>query len=1230
MRIYPYVLISLPNMHFKRNPCEENAEAFPRFKGFVTQKQRLIFFSVPLILLLMHDHQFHLLKSRRFLPLFITQTLGAFNDNAFKNALVMLVTYQTAIRAGMESRMIITAAAGVFILPFFLFSAFAGQLADKYEKAMLIRRIKLFEIVLMGLAIAGFVFENIYWLMSVLFLLGAQSALFGPLKYGILPQHLQKNELVGGNALIEASTFIAILLGTIISGLLVLTEYGIILISSLIMALACAGYMASRFIPQTAAVDSALKVNLNLVSETVSIIRHAARQKNVFLSILGISWFWFVGAIYLAQFPTYVRDVFLADEQVVTLFLAVFSLGIGTGSLLCARLLKGEVSAKYVPLGALGMTFFGIDLYFASGSGGAAGQLALANAAEFLSHAGHWRVIFDLFGVAVCGGIFIVPLYTLIQTLSEPLHLSRTIAGNNVLNAFFMVAAAVLCMVLLNLNWGIPQIYLGVAIANGFVALIVCRLLPQEVIKALARRVFRLLYRIEIIGMDHYQNAGERVVIVINHSSFLDGALVGAFLPDTPTFAVNTGITKKWWAKIAFLAFDVLPLDPTNPMSVKSLVRAVQEGRRCVIFPEGRITVTGALMKVYEGPGAIADITDAALVPIRIEGAQYTPFSRLKGKVRTRWFPKITITILEPRKFDLPKEIKGRERRRLISAELYQLMCDMMFESATIDQTLFSALLDARVIHGGGHEVLEDIDFTPMSYNRLVQSSFALGKVLSRHTGRGDYAGILLPNALGTVVTIFGLHAFGRIPAMLNYSTGVSNMLAACEVAQIKTVFTSRKFIELGGFQDAAAALAKQVKLVYLDDLSQEVGIGDKLFALIAGRFSRLVYARVGRGAVADDPAIVLFTSGSEGAPKGVVLSHRNIHANRHQVSARVDFTPSDKFFGTLPIFHSFGLTAGLMLPLFAGIKAFLYPTPLHYKTIPELVYEQNATILFATDTFLAGYARAAHAYDFYSLRYVLAGAEKLKQETRAVWADKFGIRILEAYGATEAAPGLCINTPMQYKAGTVGQFLPGISHQLVPVPGIDTGGRLEVAGPNIMSGYLRAEKPGEIQTTGDWYDTGDIVEIDAEGFVTIVGRVKRFAKIAGEMISLTAVETHVAKLWPHHAHAVVAIPDQRKGEQIVLVTEHETADRAAISASARVHGLAELMVPKLIVPIEAIPIMGTGKTDYVALLSLVIARVVQVEDAADALDGAQVGEHAVSKEKSAENEQISGTKAGA
>jgi acyl-[acyl-carrier-protein]-phospholipid O-acyltransferase/long-chain-fatty-acid--[acyl-carrier-protein] ligase len=338
------------------------------------------------------------------------------------------------------------------------------------------------------------------------------------------------------------------------------------------------------------------------------------------------------------------------------------------------------------------------------------------------------------------------------------------------------------------------------------------------------------------------------------------------------------------------------------------------------------------------------------------------------------------------------------------------------------------------------------------------------------------------------------------------------------------------------------------------------------------------------RSGLASEPAVVLFTSGSEGTPKGVVLSHRNLLANRYQLGAVVDFNPSDIVFNALPVFHSFGLTGGLLLPLLAGVRVFLYPSPLHYRTIPELAYGVNATIFFATDTFLAGYARVADNYDFYSVRYVFAGAERVKPETRRVWSEKFGIRILEGYGATETAPALAVNTPMHFKAGTVGRLLPGIEHRVETVEGIYDGGRLFVRGPNVMLGYLRAENPGVLDPPKDgWYDTGDIVRFDSEGFVTIKGRAKRFAKVAGEMVPLGAIEDLVARVWPSAMHAVVAIPDAKRGEQLVLITEQADAARAPLASAAREAGLPEIFIPRAIVPVAKVPILGTGKIDYVS-----------------------------------------------
>jgi acyl-[acyl-carrier-protein]-phospholipid O-acyltransferase/long-chain-fatty-acid--[acyl-carrier-protein] ligase len=359
----------------------------------------------------------------------------------------------------------------------------------------------------------------------------------------------------------------------------------------------------------------------------------------------------------------------------------------------------------------------------------------------------------------------------------------------------------------------------------------------------------------------------------------------------------------------------------------------------------------------------------------------------------------------------------------------------------------------------------------------------------------------------------------------------------------------------------------------------------------MAGAFSRHFAQAVHQGHAAspDAPAVILFTSGSEGTPKGVVLSHANLLANRHQLAARIDFNPTDIVFNALPVFHSFGLTGGTLLPMLSGVKTFLYPSPLHYRIVPALVYDTNATIMFGTDTFLAGYARAAHPYDFYSLRYVFAGAEKVRAETRRVWSDKFGLRILEGYGATETAPVIAANTPMHFKAGTVGRPMPGITCTLEPVPGIDEGGRLVVSGPNVMLGYLRAENPGVLEKTIDCrYDTGDIVTIDEEGFIAIQGRAKRFAKIAGEMVSLTAVEALAAAVWPDHMHAAVSIPDDRKGEQIILLTENPDAERSVLSEHASASGMSELAVPRTVKTVDAIPVLGTGKVDYVGADALI------------------------------------------
>ncbi len=1133
----------------------------------------------------MVKNQFNLLLSRRFLPLFLTQFFGAFNDNLYKNAIVFLVTFGVGMGQGIDPKVLVPMAGGLFILPFFLFSATAGQLAEIYDKARLIRLIKLGEIVLMVLAAIALALQSVWLLMFLLFMMGLQSTLFGPLKFSILPDHLEENELIAGNAWIEAGTFVGILIGTLMAKL-VLNDNGVWLMGGLMVLMAVVGYVSSRSIPSTEPAAPDLKLSLNPFTETWNILVYCAARRDIFLTILAISWFWLVGATFMMIMPSLSKDILGGDENLVAFFMAVFSVGIALGSLFCNRMLKGQVHATYVPLGALGITLFAVDLYFATRHSVSGSELIGIWA--FLADGG-WRITIDIAMLAASGGIFIVPLQTLLQHRSEVAHRSRNIAANNIVNALFMAVSAVGVVGLFELGVTIPEVILILAITNGLVAIYITRLLPGALAKAVLAWILELFYRVEVKGLEHFHAAGDKVLIVSNHQSYLDPALIAAYVPDDLTFAVNSYVRKNMLLKHFMSLTRTIPVDPTNTLSMRTLIDAVKKQEKVVIFPEGRITLTGSLMKVYEGPGMIADKAGATILPVRLEGAQYSPFSRLRGKVRIRWFPKIQVIFLPPQRLEIPDELRGRKRRHFAGLRLQEVMTGLIFESSSYRQTLFQSLLDARHLHGSSHKVLEDVERQPMNYGKLVTAAFVLGRALCRGTAQGEHVGLLLPNATANITSFFGLLAHGRVPAMINFSTGTGNAISACKTASIKKVYSSRRFIEMARLEDIVEGMnAAGVEVLYLEDIGKSIGIGAKLLGVLASRISGIWYHFSATNHNPDSSAVVLFTSGTEGAPKGVVLSHTNIQSNRFQVSAMIDFGPTDIVFNALPMFHSFGLTSGTLLPLLSGLKVFLYPSPLHYHIVPEMVYDINATLMFGTDTFLSGYARFANPYDFYSVRYVFAGAEKLRDETRRKWSEGFGVRIFEGYGATETAPILSMNSPMQNRQGSVGKLAPGIEYRLDPVPGIDEGGRLWVRGPNIMRGYLLASDPGHLHPPKDnWYDTGDIVEIDEHGFVFIKGRAKRFAKIAGEMVSLAAVEAMAGELWPEHRHAVVTQPDDKKGERLVLLSDNPDADRGALAAHAREKGFSAIAVPAAVLNVKEVPLLGTGKTDYTAVQQL-------------------------------------------
>lgn len=697
------------------------------------------------------------------------------------------------------------------------------------------------------------------------------------------------------------------------------------------------------------------------------------------------------------------------------------------------------------------------------------------------------------------------------------------------------------------------------------------------------RLICKTLFRVEIRGRENIPK-DERLLIVANHESFLDGLLLGLFLPKKATFVVHTSVLKNWAFRQALRLTAYLAVDSASPLAMKKVIKLLESGENVVIFPEGRITLTGNLIKMYDGSGFVAAKTSAVILPVRIDGAAESYFGHLSNHHPKRLLPKVTLTVMPTTSIVMPKATHhgfptGKQRRRIAGEGMRSLMQRMLFQAQN-NRTLFEAFLDAVDKFGGKYKLIEDMNGREETYQELLKKSLALGKIVSKVSTANETVGVLMPNITNTVALILGMSAFNRIPAMINYTSGIAGMQNACIAANLKTVISSHKFIKIAKLESVIDGL-KGLNILYLEDLRTDFGVVDRAWLIgYAVNFPRAAM----EVSKPDEAALVLFTSGSEGKPKGVVHSHKSLLANMSQIMAVLDFNQTDKFMMVLPIFHAFGFT-GSLFPVLNGIKLHIFPSPLQYKVIPEVIYDRSCTIFFATSTFLANYAKFAHPYEFSKLRVVVAGAEKLNEEVRKTYAEKFGIRILEGYGATECAPVLSANTPMANLKGSVGQLVPGLEHKLELVPGIENGGVLHVRGENVMMGYYLFDNPGVLNPPEDgWYNTGDIVEIDAQGFIHIKGRVKRFAKVAGEMVSLEVVEKIAYTAAPEFLHAASTQIDNQRGESIILFTTDPELKRKDLQMAAKNSGSPEIAIARKIIAIDELPLLGTGKTDYVTL----------------------------------------------
>lgn len=697
----------------------------------------------------------------------------------------------------------------------------------------------------------------------------------------------------------------------------------------------------------------------------------------------------------------------------------------------------------------------------------------------------------------------------------------------------------------------------------------------------------------KVRGLEHIRAAaGQPMVIVANHLSYYDGLMLAAFLPVRPAFAIDTGQYEKFrrnpLTRFLFSRLTMLPIDPARPQALKTLAKLAEAGTPVMIFPEGRLSQTGQVMQIFDGAASVAEAAGAQIVPVHLKGLHLLPFGshRMQHHPR-RLRPDVALTVLPAQKL-APTTGTARERRQQRLAQMEAIMQGLEVAALDPAPTLFDDLKRAAHHYGRKRVTLEDHQFQRLTYGQVLTAAEALGAELAKITKAGEHVGFFLPSSNGAAVSFWALQAYGRVPAMLNAGADAATLQSCLATAEVKTVVTSRAFVAAGKLEDKIKALEAAAKVVYLEDIKQHIGTAKKLAALAR---ARKLWPRRAPRASGSDTAVVLFTSGSEGMPKGVVLSHANIRANIAQVLALAPITPADKVFNALPLFHAFGLGGGMIMPMLRGIPSFQYPSPLDSKNIPKAIYMSDATLMFATDTFLRLYARGTDSdADMSRLRMIFAGAEPLTSETADTYLTRFGVRIFEGYGMTKAAPVVAINLPGRDRKGSVGRLLPGIEQRLEPVADMDGAYRLFIRGPNIMQGYLRPENPGVLDKPQDgWHDTGDIVRIDGRGFVSIAGRAKRFAKIGGEMVSLDAIESLARAAAPAFEQAAILRQRDGMADEIVLYTTDAALKRDGLAQAAKEKGASTLGLPgnDNIRAVAEIPKLASGKTDYVSLKRL-------------------------------------------
>ncbi|MFQ5790394.1 MAG: acyl-[ACP]--phospholipid O-acyltransferase [Acidobacteriota bacterium] len=1116
-----------------------------------------------------------------FWSLIVTQFQGAFSDQAFKNLVIYLMVGMGVSR--LERDEFIFYAGVVFGLPFILFAMTGGYLADRFSKRSVTIATKGMEISVMLLAVAGLALNNIYFLLSVVFLMSTQSALFGPSKYGLLPELLPQKRLSWGNGILEMGTFLPIILGTVAGA--AMSEFppderswaGLILVG-----LAVGGLLTSQGITRVPAADPARRFRVNFLGDVISKLRVARGDRVLFLAIVGNTYFWFVGALLQVVIVIYGSDVLRVSATEGGVLQAAVAVGIGAGAIAAGYLSGSKIEYGLIPLGAMGLFFFGSLLALPGLSYAAVGGLLVMLGAS--------------------GGFFAVPVNAILQHRPDKEKKGGVLAAASFLSWVGIVLSAGAYYVVTVVVGLSPQnIFLVAAVLTLVGTVWAVTLLPRSLVRLLGWFGTHTIYRIRVVGRDNIPEKGG-ALFVCNHLSFVDAALLAASTDRSVRFLMHKDYYELPFIKPFARMMGSIPIAsgqrPREMLqSLRGASEVIRNGGVVCIFAEGQITRIGQLLPFRRGFERIMKDVDAPIIPVSLDGVWGSIFSYERGRFLWKLPRRIPYPVTVSYGRPMPPTSSATEVRQAVQA----LQSQAFVHHRERMQPIHRSFVRTARRHPFRFAMADGM-VPKLTFGSALARSVFLARRLRREWEGQRMVGVLLPPSVpGALVNLAAL-LLGKVPVNLNYTASDAVIASCARQCEIETVVTSRKFLERVPFQVPTRA-------VFLEDLAANPRAAEKLVAPFLAWFLPVHWLEktlgLERKVVLDDLATVIFSSGSTGDPKGVMLSHWNIQSNVEQINRIIPLDRRDCMLGVLPFFHSFGFTATLVFPATSGIGVVYHPNPLDARAIGALVRKYAVTFLMATPTFLQVYVRQCRPEDFGSLQFVLAGAEKLPERVAQAFEDKFGIRPLEGYGCTECAPVVAVNTrdfraagfrQVGAKRGTIGHPVPGMSVRVVspetgePLPAGEPGLML-VRGPNVMQGYLgESEKTAEVLREG-WYTTGDIAAVDEDGFLTITDRLSRFSKIGGEMVPHVKIEEklHEAAELTEQTFVVSGVPDEKKGERLVVLHTLPDEQVSEIYDKFSQLGLPKLWVPRLnqFFRVESIPVLGTGKLDLRKIRSL-------------------------------------------